>query len=107
MPQFHVEISGPDAASDARQLQNALAQTAHARVAPSPTRKGVDPVMVVTVSAAVLQSVDILYRFYQDWRNRQRPAPLSHPAMTLILADGTRIELAEADPEMLKALLAE
>jgi len=60
MPQFHVEISGPDAASDARQLQNALAQTAHARVAPSPTRKGVDPVMVVTVSAAVLQSVSTI-----------------------------------------------
>ena len=106
MQRFSVEISGPDADNDARQLQNALAQTAQTRAASVPASRGVDPVTLVAVSAAVLQSVDILYRFYRDWRERPRPAPLSHPAMTLILADGTRIELAEADPEAVKAILA-
>ena len=106
MQRFDVEISGPDAGNDARALQDALAQVAQTRVAGPPASKGLDAVTVIAVSAAVLPSGDILYRFYRDSRQRQRPAPLSYPAMTLILADGTRIELAEIDPEAVKALLA-
>ena len=105
MPSFQIELSGPDAEAEAERLQRLLAGTARTTVTPAPASKSLDPVAMLYISAAGLQSVDILYRFYQDWRARQRPSPGSRPALVIITADGTRIELADNDPEMLKALL--
>jgi hypothetical protein len=105
MADFHIELVGPNAAADAEVLRRALAGAARTYAAPTGTSKGLDPVVVITVSAAVLQSADIIYRFYQEWRSRQRPLPGSHPQMTIIRPDGTRIELAAADAETLKTLL--
>lgn len=105
MADFHIELAGPNAAADAEALRRALAGAASTHVTPTGASKGLDPVIVITVGAAVLQSADIIYRFYQDWRSRQRPMPGSHPRMTIIRPDGTRIELAAADAETLKALL--
>jgi hypothetical protein len=105
MADFRIELVGPDAQADAEALCRALAGAAHTWVAPTGASKGLDPVVVITVAAAVLQSADIIYRFYQEWRSRQRPAAGSRPQMTIIRPDGTRIELAAADAQTLKALL--
>ncbi len=105
MPQFYVEIHGPQAEQDARALQEALAAAAQPRTAAPPPSRGIDPVAVIAVSAALLQSVDILYRFYQDWRQRQQPAPGSRSTIIVVLGDNTRIDLAESDPEQVKARL--
>jgi hypothetical protein len=105
MADFHIELAGPNAAADAEALRRALAGAARTHVAPTGASKGIDPVVVITVGAAVLQSADIIYRFYQEWRGRQRPTPGSHPRMTIIRPDGTRIELAETDAETLRPLL--
>ena len=105
MADFYIELAGPNAEADAEALRHALADTAESKATPQGAVRGVDAVVVITVTAAVLQSVDIIYRFYQDWRGRQRPLPGSHPQMTIIRPDGTRIELAQADAETVKALL--
>ena len=105
MQRFQVEIHGPEAEKDALALQDALAPVARTQVVTPPTSKGIDAVAVITVSAAVLQSVDILYRFYRDWRERRRHAPASRSAIVIVLGDGTRINLAESDAEQVKARL--
>lgn len=105
MPPFQIEISGPDAEAHAENLRRQLAGSGRATVTPAPASKSLDPVVMLYISAAGLQTVDILYRFWQDWRARQRPNPGSRPALLIITADGTRIELADNDPEMVKALL--
>ncbi len=105
MPQFTIEIHGPRAEEDARALQEALAPVAQTRVAVPPPSRGIDPVAVLMVSAALLQSVDILYRFYRDWRARQQPTPVSRPTIIVVLGDNTRIDLGESDPEQIKARL--
>lgn len=83
----------------------ALAGTANSHASPQSAVRGVDAVVVITVTAAVLQPVDIIVRFYQDWRSRQRFLPGSRPQMTIIRPDGTRIDLDRADAETVKALL--
>ena len=105
MTHFQIELSGPDAEADAETLQRLLAGSARTTVTPAAASKSLDPLVMLYVSAAGLQSVDILYRFYEGWRARQRPSPGSRPALFIITADGTRIELADNDPEMVKALL--
>jgi hypothetical protein len=105
MAVYRIELVGPNAEADAEALRHALPGAARAYATPTGASKGIDPLVVITVGAAVLQSADIIYRFYQEWRGRQRPQPGSHPQMTIIRPDGTRIELATADAETLKALL--
>ncbi|NOZ27624.1 MAG: hypothetical protein GXP39_06165 [Chloroflexi bacterium] len=105
MLEFQIELRGPNATSDAQTLQRMLAGTAQAQVISQTVTKGIDAMVVITVSAAMLQAVDILYRFYQDWRARQHPMPGSHPDIVIIRPDGTRVELTKADPETLKTLL--
>ena len=101
MLRYEIQLAGPDAEADARDLATRLTPHARATVTPLGASKGLDPVVVITVTAAVLQSVDILYRWYHDWRaarNRQG-------AMAIVLPNGTRIELSETDPNIVKALV--
>ena len=105
MPHFQIELCAPDAHADAEALRRLLAGEAHATLMPASASKGLDPVVMLYLTAASLQSVDILYRFYQEWRARQRPSSGSRPALVIITAAGDRYELADNDPEMVKALL--
>ena len=105
MLRYEIQLAGPGAEADARDLAARLTPQARATVTPLGASKGLDPVAVITVTAAMLQSVDIIYRFYQDWRVRQHPRPGSRLVLTIRLPDGTSIELANSDPQSIKALM--
>ena len=105
MSQFQIELCAPNAEADAEVLQRLLTGEASVTVMPAAATRSIDPAVMLFITAAGLQSVDIIYRFYQDWQARQRPSPGSRPAFVFIAPDGTRIELADNDPEMLKIIL--
>ena len=90
---FDVEITGPEA--DARALAAELAESGQTAVVPLPPAKSLDPVTMIVVTAAVLQSVDIVYRFYQDWQRRRQAGASARPTITIIVPDGTRILIAD------------
>lgn len=102
---FDVEIVSPTAEKDAGALADRIAWCGRTAISPLPLDKMLDPVVIVTVTAALLQSVDIIYRFYQDFRQRGSVRAGSHPSLTIILPDGTRIDLEETDLESAKLLV--
>ncbi len=99
MPSFEIEITSPDAEADARALAQQLASAARTTVTPQPAVRGLDAVAIIGVTAAVQQSNDIIYRYWQDFRAKHRARGGSHPALTIVLPDGTRILLADTDLE--------
>jgi len=106
MTTFRIEVIGPTAERDAEDLRQMLALVADVQPeARASATRGTDPVMAITITSAAFQAIDILYRFYRDWKARQRPLPGSHPDIVIFLPDGSRIELGRSDPEKVKALL--
>ncbi len=95
---FDVEVTGPEAHAHAHILAGELAAAGRTTVVPVRSTKSPDPVMVIVVSAAALQSVDIVYRFHRHWQRRGQDGTHTRPAVSIILPDGTRIAIADTDP---------
>jgi hypothetical protein len=99
MLNFDIEITGPDSETEAHTLAAELASCGHVAVSPSPDFRGLDAATMIVISAAILQSIDIVYRFYQDFRKKHQARGGSSPTLIIILPDGTRIGLADTDIE--------
>jgi hypothetical protein len=105
MLKFDIELTGLDSEKDARSLAVDLASYGRVAVTPLPAAKGLDPVTMIVVTAAVLQSIYIIYRFYQDLRQKRQARARAQPTLIIILADGTRIQLADTDMDHARLLI--
>jgi hypothetical protein len=105
MYDFEIEVTGPDAEVEARSLAKELAPLGRVAVQPLDEEKGLDPVTIIIVMAAVIQSIDIIYHFYEEFRQKREAGTRSGPTVTIILHDGTRIQLADTDLEGARLLI--
>ncbi len=94
---FDVEVIGPEAHAHAHALAAELAGTGRTTIVPLRSSRSPDPVTVIVVSAAGIQSVDIVYRFHRRWQYGQDGAH-ARPAVAIILPDGVRIPIGDTDP---------
>jgi ferric-dicitrate binding protein FerR (iron transport regulator) len=93
-----VEVSGPQAASWAAELRAVLAANAAPADSVSPVEVKRSAEMVIAVIGLVFSGVEVAKTITEWWRSRRKDGA----AVTVLLPDGTRIELAEGSQARLE-----
>jgi hypothetical protein len=100
MAELTVEISGDARDELAQDLKQGLtAQQGQAQVF-TETERGPDPITIVSVVLSAVQAADIIWKWWQRWRDRGS-------RVTIRTAGGHTIKLADIDQKQLEIILAE
>ncbi|MEU8815008.1 hypothetical protein [Actinoplanes sp. NPDC048796] len=96
-----VEVSGVRAAQSAAELRAALVAEARPGDSVSPVEVQRSAEMVIAVIGLVFSGVEVAKTLAEWWQARRK----DDVAVTILLPDGTRIELKDADQEQLEITL--